>query len=197
MGWIAGKMMAWSNTGINDLALEALDVQSGDQVLEIGFGSGTTLPVLANQAGDGFGAGVEPSDTMIGEASNRVKQQIAAGQVELKSGSVSNIPYADGRFDRVLSVNNVYFWEQPASDLKEIRRVLKPGGRFALVFRTVTEDDGVLHLHSMPDAPSVDEVTGWVRDARFTDVGTQERDVNFIMSTVRGVAIVATATENN
>ncbi len=52
LGWIAGKLMARGNTDINRLALEALDLQPGDDVLEIGFGPGVTLAKIAKQAGD-------------------------------------------------------------------------------------------------------------------------------------------------
>ncbi len=193
LGWLAGKLMARGNIDINQLALEALDLQPGDHVLEIGFGPGVTLAEIAKQAGDGFVAGIEPSETMLREAAGRLKEHIEAGSVELKSGSVSSIPYEDGRFDRVLTVNTIYFWEQPESDLREVRRVLKPGGRFALVFRAIKDENGALRMQGVPDPPSLEELTRWMESAGFTDVIAHDRDIRFLMSTMKGIALVARA----
>ncbi len=69
---------------------------------------------------------------MVKEASLFNAALIAEGKVEIKLGSSASIPYADAMFDRALALNTLYFWDNPSADLAEIRRVLKPGGRFVL-----------------------------------------------------------------
>jgi ubiquinone/menaquinone biosynthesis C-methylase UbiE len=144
LGRLAGLLMVMSNRRINRFVVEMLDVRERDHVLEIGFGPGACIAMLAKRATDGLVAGVDPSPTMIAQASARNRAALRSGRVELKSGSVSAIPYPDGRFDKVCSINNIYFWPSPADDLREIRRVMKEGGTLALGFR----------IEQNPDSPS-------------------------------------------
>jgi ubiquinone/menaquinone biosynthesis C-methylase UbiE len=69
---------------------------------------------------------------VVDEASSFKADLIVEGKVEITLGSSASIPYPDLTFDRALALNTLYFWENPSTDLAEIRRVLKPGGRFAL-----------------------------------------------------------------
>ena len=130
LGMVAGWIMARTNVQNNEWAIAALDVQAGDHVLEIGFGPGTAIRRLAEKAR--FVAGVDPSEVMVRQARARNRRAIAEGRVELRQGSVSALPYESERFDRVLSVNNVMFWPDPPRDLREVYRVLKPGGRVVI-----------------------------------------------------------------
>jgi SAM-dependent methyltransferase len=91
--------------------------------------------MLAERATNGLVAGVDPSPTMIAQAGARNRTPLRSGRVELKVGSVSAIPYPDASFDKVCSVNNIYFWPSRGDDLREIRRVMKEGGTLALAFR--------------------------------------------------------------
>ena len=135
LGRIAGLLMVMSNRRVNRFVVEMLNVQPRDHVLEIGFGPGACIAMLAERATDGKIAGVDPSSTMIAQAGARNRGAVRSGRVELKAGSVSAIPYPDGSFDRVCSVNNIYFWPARGHDLREIRRVMKDGGTLALAFR--------------------------------------------------------------
>lgn len=58
---------------------------------------------------------------------------IAAGRVEIQQASVSHLPFPDGSFDVVTAVETHYYWPNLESDLREILRVLKPGGRLAVI----------------------------------------------------------------
>jgi ubiquinone/menaquinone biosynthesis C-methylase UbiE len=134
-GRIAGLLMVITNRQINRFVVEMLDVQARDRVLEIGFGPGACIAMLAERATDGLVAGVDPSPTMIAQASGRNRNYLRSGRVELKVGSVSAIPYPAESFDKVCSINNIYFWPSRIDDLREILRVMKDGGMLALGFR--------------------------------------------------------------
>lgn len=131
VGRAFGVILNRANRRINRRVVERLDVHPGQRVLEIGFGGGLGLDRLLDQ-GVGFAAGVEISEPMLRHGRRRFRSEIAAGTVELTRGDVSAIPYPDRSFDRVYSVNTIYFWPDPAVGLREIVRVLKPSGRLVL-----------------------------------------------------------------
>ena len=58
---------------------------------------------------------------------------IRAGRVEIRQGSVSQLPYASGTFDLVTAVETIYFWPDLAADMREVWRVVRPGGMIAIV----------------------------------------------------------------
>ena len=55
--------------------------------------------------------------------------------MDLKHGSVSALPYNDDTFDKVFAINSSPFWPEPAENLKELQRVLKPGGLIAITLQ--------------------------------------------------------------
>jgi ubiquinone/menaquinone biosynthesis C-methylase UbiE len=128
---MAGRAMAYilnrANRPINERAVERLGVRPTDNVLEIGFGGGVALAKVLGRT-QGFVAGIEISDPMIRHVRRRFRREIEAGRVEVRHGDVSDLPYEDARFDRAFTVQTIYFWPDPRAGLREIRRVLKPGG---------------------------------------------------------------------
>ncbi|MGH2741736.1 MAG: class I SAM-dependent methyltransferase [Thermoleophilaceae bacterium] len=116
---------------MNRRAVDRLVLAGDESVLEIGFGGGYALARILEST-DGFVAGVEVSEAMLAQARHRFRRELGSGRMELKRGTASEIPYADERFDRVLAAQTIYFWPDLASGLREIHRVLKPGGRVVL-----------------------------------------------------------------
>ena len=134
-GRLVAGLMNRSNEAMNRRALELLDVRSSHAVLEVGFGGGLALPALLSLAWSGRVTGVDPSGDMVAAASRRHGDAIAAGRLRLEQAVVESLPHHDGEFDRVLSVNTVYFWRDLTEGLASIRRVLRPGGCLALGYR--------------------------------------------------------------
>lgn len=189
LGEFVGHWMARVNAGVNRMAVEMLDVQPGDHVLEIGFGHGRTVRALASRAGNGFVAGIDPSTTMIRQATRRNRGLIRAGQVELRNAVISAIPYESGRFDRVLTVHTIYFWPAPADDLREVRRVMHDGGRLVVGFRAVEDSEGRLMVagHSAWGRWEAEKALRWLEDAGFKDVRVEVRKVRYMT----GACIIA------
>jgi ubiquinone/menaquinone biosynthesis C-methylase UbiE len=127
--------MAVETAEANRLALELLEPRRTDHVLEIGFGHGATIERLSGIVDEGVVAGVDVSPAMLRLATRRNCAAIARGRVQLRLGSAEQLPYPDDHFDRLLSVHTLYFWPQPQRAFAEIRRVLRPTGRFVLVWR--------------------------------------------------------------
>lgn len=140
LGWLIGNIMAHETESLNSVTLAALELRPNDRVLEVGFGHGRTIRKAAEIATEGLVAGVDFSETMLGMASRRCSRFVAAGRLQLELADSARLPFPDEHFDKVYSVHTLYFWKDPAAHLGEIRRVLRPGGRLALGFRT--KDDG-------------------------------------------------------
>lgn len=188
-GRVAGRLMALTNGGMNRFALEMLDPRSADAVLEIGYGPGTMVSLLARTVPAGFVAGIDPSATMLAQARGRNRAAIKEGRAELKLGSVSQIPYDDARFDAACSVNTIYFWPDGPNDVKEIRRVLKPNGVLVVTFRVKQHLGDDPSTQTLSGPLPVSEVERWLRDAGFHGVQRHVRRITpFTAATIMGRA---------
>ena len=110
-----------------------LDVRPEDRVLEVGFGPGIALGELAARAARGRVYGVDHSAVMVERAGRRTRA--AADRIELVHTSVDRLPPFGEPLDAVLAVNNAGFWPDPPARLRELRGLLRPGGRIALASR--------------------------------------------------------------
>lgn len=134
LGRLGGIIMARMNEGIARRTIELLDVQPTDHVLEIGFGPGVGIQLLARAASSGRVAGIDPSEEMLAQAKARNMNAMATGRVELQRGSVESLPFEDSTFDKVLAINSMQVWPDAVTGLCEIGRILKPGGKVVLGF---------------------------------------------------------------
>jgi ubiquinone/menaquinone biosynthesis C-methylase UbiE len=131
--FIAG-IMARETAALNRRAVELLEVQPQDRVLEVGFGHGRTVEQLAALATQGLVAGVDVSETMQEVASRRNRQAISERRVDLRTGDAVALPFEPATFDKALCVHTLYFWAEPDRSLRELRRVMKPPAKLVLGF---------------------------------------------------------------
>ena len=68
------------------------------------------------------------------------KTEVLDKQVFVTLGSAEKLPYEDEKFDLVTAVETVYFWPNLPNCLQEVRRVLKQGGKFAILVEVVDSD---------------------------------------------------------
>jgi ubiquinone/menaquinone biosynthesis C-methylase UbiE len=134
LGRLGGVIMARTNTAHGCGVAKRLQVRTTDYVLEVGFGSGAVIQCLTCLAAKGHVAGVDPSAVMVTQGCSRNAAAIARGQVELVRGSADNLPFDEDVFDRGMTINSMQVWPDAHAGLREILRVLKPGGRFAFGF---------------------------------------------------------------
>ncbi len=172
LGKLLGFFFRINREGI-EWTIGLLDIRPTDRVLEIGFGPGHAIRRADALASQGRVAGVDFSDTMVRQARKRNAAAIAEGRVDLRQGDASALPYPDNSFDKVFATNVIYFWQDPAANLEELKRVMKPGGRLALY--VIAKEDlaglkvtqtGVYTLYSGPDLEHLLTQMGF-RNARF------------------------------
>jgi ubiquinone/menaquinone biosynthesis C-methylase UbiE len=135
MGLQVGEKMNTGNDFINRLTIQKLNAQPHDKVLEIGMGNGFFVKdVLASYPSITY-VGCDFSATMIGAAKQLNKEIVDRGEAQFILSNADMLPFSDSTFDSVFTINTIYFWEDPARELKEIRRVLKPTGQFTISIR--------------------------------------------------------------
>jgi ubiquinone/menaquinone biosynthesis C-methylase UbiE len=163
--------MAAETASLNLQALELLALRTSDHVLEIGFGHGKTLGLAAARVPQGFVAGVDISEAMVGMAHQRCKKAIRRGLIEVKLGDSSSLPFPDDSFDKVLCIHTLYFWRNSVQDLREICRVLKPGGRFVLGFRAKSHPGWTAEFpETVYTFYSTEEVCSLLKSAEFENI---------------------------
>lgn len=121
-----------SNADMTRYAVDLLKCDAEDSVLEIGPGNGRFAEyVLAKGNGIHY-TGVDISETMVSTARDINRAYIDQGRAAFEWTDGIHFPFSDAIFNKVFTVNTLYFWQNPAIQLAEIRRILNPGGIFCL-----------------------------------------------------------------
>lgn len=123
-----------SHFALTTWGLSHLVVAPGQAVLDVGCGGGRTVARLAGMvAPGGTVLGVDISEKCVAVSTRYNKAAVKAGRVTIRKGSVACLPCREDSLDLVTAVETHYFWPDLEAGLAEIRRALKPGGRFLLV----------------------------------------------------------------
>lgn len=125
-GRLAGWVMRWTNKQNEVVTL--LDVRPGEEVLEIGYGPGALVRLLAARTGASAIRGLDPSPQMLAAATRTNRAAVRAGRVTLGLGTAQDSGLADRSTDRLVCVNNIALWPELEPGLRELHRVLRPGG---------------------------------------------------------------------
>jgi SAM-dependent methyltransferase len=135
-GWL-GRFVLWNmnsrHSRVTDWGLSRMTVRPSDIVLDVGCGGGRTVAKLAAMASEGKVYGVDFSPESVAMARKINSPAINAGRVDIREASVSQLPFAEGMFDVVTAVETHFWWPDLANDMREVFRVVKPGGTLAIV----------------------------------------------------------------
>jgi len=131
------------------------------------------IAALAARAIRGLVVGVDHSQVMIGQARRRNRAAIRAGRVRLIHAPVESLSISDGPFNAALAVNTVGMWPDPAARLSEVARLLRPGGRIALVSQPRCPG-----ATAATSAAAASELTGLLTEAGFEDLRTEMLDLD-------------------
>lgn len=111
------------------IALEMMRIGEGDQVIDVGCGTGNYTRHLARAAGEGLTVGLDASETMVAAAAERSDR----ANLAYLRGDACALPFGDETFDVACSVGVIHMVEEPMVALGEMVRVLTPGGRLVVV----------------------------------------------------------------
>jgi ubiquinone/menaquinone biosynthesis C-methylase UbiE len=127
------------NETLNRFVYELLSVQKDDEIFEIGFGTGKLIKKIAMQIDNGIIEGTDFSSTMISIARKRNKKNIENGKVRLFKANFDEMSFKKKLFNKVYSVNTLYFWKNSQNTAKKIVEILKPKGKLILAFEDVEQ----------------------------------------------------------
>ena len=138
-----GKLMIRSmnkgHSNLTDWALKQFVVESGDIVLDVGCGGGKTVDKLCAMVGSGKVYGIDYSELCVKSSKKLNHKNILCHKAVISQASVSSLPFEDNTFNKITAVETYYFWPDKPDALREICRVLKPGGKLLLVFEMVED----------------------------------------------------------
>ena len=153
--------------------------------MEIGFGGGVALPRLIR--GAAFVCGVDHSPDVVKAAAGRFSNAVRAEKAEFGVGAIESLPSADAAFDKVLSVNTVYFWESLEAGAREIARILKRDGRVVLGFVPKQRMDRMNMPSDIFSAREPEHVIAALKKVGFRDVEVRQPRSNTGGVVVTGV----------
>lgn len=128
------QRMARTNDQMTLETIKALNLTAGDHVLEIGPGNGNHVKSLMQMAERIQYSGVDISETMVTAAEELNVALTTTGRVNFSLTTADQLNFDADTFDKIFSVNTIYFWEDSEAYAREILRVLKTGGIFSLGF---------------------------------------------------------------
>ena len=135
-GWLGrfvARNMNSRHSKVTDWGLSHISIQAGHIILDVGCGGGRTVSKLAAIASQGKVCGVDHSKDCIAVAAKTNREWIETGYVDLREASVLQVPFPDGMFDLVTAVETHFWWPDLPAGMREILRVLKPGGKVLIV----------------------------------------------------------------
>lgn len=149
LGRLAGRFMLWTNK--QDEVLDALEVQPGDRVLEVGYGPGGLVRLLVARTEAAVIRGADPSPEMRRSATRANRRAVRAGRVTLDIGTADHTGLPDQSMDRVASVNNVAIWPHLEAGLRELHRVVRPGGVVVIAWHGGTSPGAIARRLQLSD----------------------------------------------
>ena len=151
---LGGRLMLWGmnhgHSPIYEFGLSHVDLPSAGRILDAGCGGGELLRRMAGRAPGATFSGIDISPASVAAARRLNRRAIESGRMEIGPGTVESLPWPDGTFDLVTACETVYFWPDPATDFREIARVLKPGGTFAIILEATDPEAARVWTDALP-----------------------------------------------
>lgn len=139
-GKLFGKIMELTNSRAYRGALDALNPIEGEIFLEIGFGTGLFSELLLKSRGTIVVHGIDPTPTMVDVATKRLQKKRLDSRANLRVGYDSDLPDVSSFYSGIVAIHSFQFWKEPEKTIKNIFNILKPNGRFILVFRNHSQN---------------------------------------------------------
>ncbi len=134
-GKMTGERMNQGNARMNRDTLSALNARADDNILEIGMGNGFFVKEILEKGSSIHYTGVDFSELMVVEAEQMNDVYVKEGRAVFVHADLASLPLDNDLYTKVFTVNTIYFWEDPAKNLAQIKRVMRTDGRLYIGLR--------------------------------------------------------------
>ena len=169
-----GESMERGHRPVGEQAIARMRISPDARVLDVGCGSGWATRMLAEYAFNGRVTGIDISDEMVRVASAASQSQ---SNVDFEIASAEQLPFTDHEFTHAFSMESLYYYRNIPKALKEIHRVLKPGGLFVAVVDLYWENEATHQWIDTLNVPvellSVEDYHSLFIDAGFVNIRDQ------------------------
>ena len=145
-------------------ALQMLELDGSERVLDVGCGTGFGTEGLLAYTDDVVG--MDQSPHQLGKAMERLDNGVDA---IFSMGDAERLPFETNAFDAAWSSGSIEYWPNPVDGLREMRRVVKPGGRVVVVGPNYPESrlgrklvDAIMLFYDIDEADEMFEEAGFV-----------------------------------
>ncbi len=186
-GFLGRCMLRFMNFGhapLTNWGLDHVEFSDGMVMLDIGCGGGATLKRLLKRSPEGMVYGIDISEESVVKAKN-VNKQLLNKQVFVQQGSADSLPWEDQKYDVVTAVETVYFWPNLPQCFQEVKRVLKPGGQFAIMIEVIEGDSIWTNVVEGMTVYSPEMLKDMLEQAGFGDVKVFRKKPSY--ATIKGI----------
>ena len=128
---LAGVNIA--HTKVSKWGFSQFNLTNEQKILDIGCGGGKNISRFLHALPEAKVYGIDYSSESVRKSTKLNARAIKEGRSEIIEGNVTAMPYADETFDVISAFETIYFWQPIETSFKEVRRVLKTGGRFFII----------------------------------------------------------------
>ncbi|MBU3126133.1 class I SAM-dependent methyltransferase [Clostridium tagluense] len=133
LGKVIAEGMNIGHFELTSWGLEKINIKNKDVILDIGCGGGRTINRMASIATEGKIFGIDYSLDCVKWSKDYNTQFVKTNRVEIFHASVEKIPFENNKFDVISAVETIYFWPNLVESFKEVKRILKPSGKFIII----------------------------------------------------------------
>ena len=181
MGRIMLSMMNFSHAPLTNWGLNFINFKDGWTMLDIGCGGGATIKRLLKHSKGSKVYGIDISRESVAKSKKNCADMLDK-QVFINQGSAEMLPYDNEKFDLVTAVETIYFWPNLSNCFKEVYRVLKPGGQFAIIVEAANKDSVWTNVVEGMTTYSTEQILTMFHDAGFSQTESKNKKpmYNFI-----------------
>ena len=186
-GFLGRMMLRFMNFGhapLTNWGLSLVKFRDDLTMLDIGCGGGATLKRLLKRSTGGKVFGIDISEESVAKARN-LNKQLLGSQVFVEQGSADSLPWAPQTFDVVTAVETVYFWPDLQKCFQEVKRVLKPGGQFAIMLEVIEGDSMWTNVVDGMTVYPPEQLKDMLEQAGFSDVEMFRKKPSY--ATIKGI----------
>ena len=184
LGRVMLRFMNFGHAPLTNWGLDQVTFRNDMTMLDIGCGGGATLKRLLKRSPGGKVYGIDISDESVAKA-KRVNKQHFGSQVFVEQGSAHSLPWDNRSFDVVTAVETVYFWPDLPRCFQEVKRVLKPGGQFAIMLEVIDTDSSWTNVVEGMTVYSPEQLKEMLQQAGFSDVEVLRKKPSY--ATIKGI----------